>query len=390
MGNRTSFIDGVRPASNTSIEIDFYFGGKRCRERIKLQPTPANLKKAALHRAAILNSIANGSFDYTVTFPNSKHADTVPRPACPLTVASYLEQWLDRIEPFLKASTHNGYRKIIANQLVPALGTIPLVELTRKQVKDFATALMVTPKTLGNIISPLRTALDDAVEDELVSENPLANWKIRRRRGAARQRDHVDPFAHAEREAILDTLTGQARNLIRFAFWTGMRTSELVALDWNDVDFVRGTVFVTKARTQTSKVAEETKTDAGERQIKVLPEALQALRDQKLHTWLKGEEVFQNPRTLDRWAGDQPIRKTMWQPALKRAGVRYRNPYQTRHTFASMALMAGESVQWVASQMGHTDWTFTARTYTRYIPEDAPDAGSKLVEMHRSLGQRLS
>jgi integrase len=70
----------------------------------------------------------------------------------------------------------------------------------------------------------------------------------------------------------------------------------------------------------------------------------------------------------------------MWQPALKRAGVRYRNPYQTRHTFASMALMAGESVQWVAAQMGHTDWTFTARTYTRYIPDDAPDAGSKLIE----------
>ena len=172
MGNWTSFIDGVRPASKTSIEIDFYYEGKRCRERIKLQPTPANLKKAALHRVAILNSIADGSFDYSVTIPNSKRADTSPRPACPLTVALYLKQWLDRIEPFLKASTHNGYRKIVANQLVPALGVIPLVELTRKRVKDFATALMFTPKTLGNVISPLRTALDDAVEDELISENP--------------------------------------------------------------------------------------------------------------------------------------------------------------------------------------------------------------------------
>ena len=51
-----------------------------------------------------------------------------------------------------------------------------------------------------------------------------------------------------------------------------------------------------------------------------------------------------------------------------------------RHTYASMMLMAGESPQWVATQMGHTDWTFTARTYTRFIPDDAPDAGKKAVE----------
>ena len=46
--------DGVRAASDTSIEIDFYFQGQRCRERIKLQPTPANLKRASQHRAAMI------------------------------------------------------------------------------------------------------------------------------------------------------------------------------------------------------------------------------------------------------------------------------------------------------------------------------------------------
>jgi integrase len=80
------------------------------RERIKLQPTPANLKKAALHRAAILDSITNGTFDYAVTFPNSKRAKDSPRPTKPLTVANYLEQWLDDVAPYLKTSTHNGYR----------------------------------------------------------------------------------------------------------------------------------------------------------------------------------------------------------------------------------------------------------------------------------------
>ena len=68
---RNSEWDGVRPRSKTSIEIDFVYKGVRCRERFKLAPTPANLKRVSLHRAAILDGIARGTFDYSVTFPES-------------------------------------------------------------------------------------------------------------------------------------------------------------------------------------------------------------------------------------------------------------------------------------------------------------------------------
>ncbi|MFL7871929.1 MAG: hypothetical protein AB8I58_24075 [Anaerolineales bacterium] len=70
----------------------------------------------------------------------------------------------------------------------------------------------------------------------------------------------------------------------------------------------------------------------------------------------------------------------MWKRILLRAGVRYRYPYQMRHTYASMMLQAAESVMWVAQQMGHTDWTFTARTYSRWISIDAPEAGNLAVQ----------
>src|SRR5262245_65741624 len=76
----------------------------------------------------------------------------------------------------------------------------------------------------------------------------------------------------------------------------------------------------------------------------------------------------------------------MWAPALRRAGVRYRKPYQTRHTYASMALMAGESPMWVARQMGHTDWSLTAKRYARWIPSDMPDAGNKMTGAWSQLG----
>ena len=65
---------GIRTGSDSTIEIDFRFRGERCRERLKLEPTPANLKRAAQHRAAILHAIELGEFDYATTFPGSKNA----------------------------------------------------------------------------------------------------------------------------------------------------------------------------------------------------------------------------------------------------------------------------------------------------------------------------
>ncbi|PJC98607.1 hypothetical protein GQ37_009600 [Janthinobacterium sp. BJB1] len=129
--------------------------------------------------------------------------------------------------------------------------------------------------------------------------------------------------------------------------------------------------------TQHSKAAESTKTNAGRREVKLLERAMHALQEQKAFTWVKGEEVFQNPRLERRWEGDQPIRKTLWTGILQSAGVRYRNPYQTRHTYASMMLSAGEHPMWVAKQMGHADWTMIARVYGRWMPDADQTAGSK-------------
>ena len=82
--------------------------------------------------------------------------------------------------------------------------------------------------------------------------------------------------------------------------------------------------------------------------LKVKPTPANLKRAQKQWTFLEGEYIFHNPRTNKPWEGDQPIRKTLWTHALKKAGVTYRNPYQTRHTYASMMLFSGEHPMWVS------------------------------------------
>ena len=353
------------------------YRGVRCRERITLKPTATNLKKAEQHKAAIEHAISIGTFDYAVTFPGSARAAKFAPEASHETVVGFLTRWLEGKKRHVSSSTYDGYRKIVSLRLVPALGDKMIVELKRKDVRDWLNTLEVSNKTLSNIQSCLRSALNDAAEEELIDLNPLAGWTYARKEAPMRE-DDVDPFSPEEQRAVLAALSGQARNMMQFALWTGLRTSELVALEWGDVDWLREEVMVSRAMTQAAKgQAEVTKTAAGRRSVKLLRPAMEALKAQKAHTFLADVEVFQNPRTLERWAGDGPIRKTMWVPAMKKAGVRYRRPYQTRHTYASMMLSAGEHPMWVAKQMGHTDWTMIARVYGRWMPAAEANTGQK-------------
>ena len=99
--------------------------------------------------------------------------------------------------------------------------------------------------------------------------------------------------------------------------------------------------------------------------------------------------MFLNPRTGKAWETDGQLRKTAWIPALRKAGVRYRNPYQTRHTYASMMLSAGEDPTWLAKQMGHKDWAMIRKIYARYIPEVNPTAGTRAAAFSSQFSHKV-
>lgn len=373
---------GVRAVSASTIQIDFVYKGVRCRERIKLQPTPANLKRAEIHRAAILDAIERGTFNYATTFPDSPNR---------LLFAEYkgegykledwLETWLARQKKHLKSSTYDDYRKIVENTLTPEFGRKALTEIRRADVRDWCDRQTSGNKRLGNVQSVLRAALSAAMDDDLIETNPLYGWKYERKE-APKPTDDIDPFDADEQIAILNACRDpQHRFLIQFAFWTGLRTSELVALQWGDIDWRRGIVRISRAKTQAADEAETPKTRRGTRDVKLLSPALAALESQKVHSFLAGKEVFLNPLYGQPWEGDQAIRNSAWTPAIRRSGVRYRNPYQTRHTYASMMLTAGESPIWLAQQMGHSDTAMIFRNYGRWIEAKDADSGQKAVAM---------
>ncbi|MEK8089277.1 Arm DNA-binding domain-containing protein [Thermithiobacillus plumbiphilus] len=363
--------------SQSSVEIDFYYRGVRCRERLKMPQTKANLAHCLRMLAAIEHEIALGTFSYAKWFPTSKRARIfggVAAAAASKTVGDLLDEFLASSQRTCAASTHRDYRSAVEYHLRPAFGAQLARDLTSGEIKAWIGGLVCGNKRTNNILVPLRGALANAHQDGLIDKNPCALIKNLR----ADQED-PDPFRPDEQAAILAHLPDQARHLIQFAFWSGLRTSELIALEWQDVDFRRGVVLVRRASVR--KVEKATKTRAGRREVRILPPAREALEAQKPHTLLLAGKVFFNPRTNLPWETDAQIRKTAWQHALRKAGVRYRYPYQTRHTYASMMLSAGENPMWVAAQMGHADWGMIRKRYGRWLPDANPEAGLLAARM---------
>jgi integrase len=91
------------------------------------------------------------------------------------------------------------------------------------------------------------------------------------------------------------------------------------------------------------------------------------------------KKIFHHPHLNKPWQTNAQIRRIYWTQALKRAGVRYRNPYQTRHTYASMLLSSGENMLWVAKQMGHCDTEMIIKIYGKWIPDLNSKVGYQTV-----------
>lgn len=365
---------GVYPASKSSILITFSYLGTRRKEYLKIPPTASNLSYAERLRGDILAAIQDGTFSYPATFPNSRQAQdlAVTRSG---TVGELLQRWLITSKKYLQPSTHDDYKGTIAYHLIPQFGDVPTQALRRSMVRDWLWGLDLSRKRINNILTPLRSALHMAVEDGLITQNPVLDIRVRVREDLdPESRYSVDPLSPEEQSAVLAALPDQVRELIQFALWSGLRTSELLALQWGDIDFSKGVIRV--ARACVKGHLKKPKTKAGSRDVKLLGPARDALTAQKKHTYSLGKEIFHNPLRNAPWQNSRPL-YMVWTRRLKKAGVRHRPMYQTRHTYASMLLSAGEDPMWVAHQMGHKDWGLIRRTYARWIPEANPDAGSK-------------
>lgn len=358
-------------SSGETINITFTYKGVKCREPLSnLEVNNKNLKYAERTLGEIHNKIERGTFIYAEYFPRSVRLKIFGNAATGKTVKMYLDEYLKICETRnLSPSTIGGYKK--CRSALSELHIFPASELTPAALKTWIQNQKTTLKTIRNQLSFLRSSLDEAVTDGVLQINPVSLVTASRyqsNKSDAESRYIVDPLSPAEVSALL-TSTGnkQWENLFRFAIQTGLRSSELCALRWRDIDFVGKKAHVQSA--SVSGVTKGTKTKAGTRKVELTDEAMIALNDQKPFSFMKDGCVFEDPKTNKPWASADAIRKKAWVPTLRKAGIRYRNPYQTRHTFATRLISRGVNLFWLAAQMGHKGPEMLFRHYGRYLKE---------------------
>ncbi|MFY7105117.1 site-specific integrase [Enterobacter sp.] len=354
-----------------TINITFTYKGVKCREPLSnLDVTPKNIKYAERTLGEIYNKIERGTFVYAEYFPRSNRLRIFGNAAAGKTVKMYLDEYLVICETRkLSPSTIGGYKK--CRSALSALHIFPASELTPAALKTWIQSQKTTLKTIRNQLSFLRSALDEAVTDGILQINPVSLVTASRYQSDKSEAESsyvVDPLTPTEVDALLSAAGNkQWENLFRFAIQTGLRSSELCALRWRDIDFAGRTAHVQNA--SVVGVIKATKTKAGTRKVELTEEALAALDSQKLFTFMKGEMIFEDPKRNKPWASADAIRKKAWVPTLRKAGIRYRNPYQTRHTFATRHISQGANLFWLAGQMGHKGPEMLFRHYGKYLAE---------------------
>jgi len=358
-----------------SLRIRFHYKNKECCEGLKLKPTKNNILRANKLRAEIINAIARGTFNYTEYFPESSNVKHFGHIVKDITVGQLLEDFLRQTEKSLQKSTFISYKRLSNKYLFPNFSDILITDLTPCMIREWISKTKLTVSSIRKILYPLRAAVDQAINDDIIICNPFDRVKINRliNKDTAKSKYEVNPFNIEEIKAILKASDGQIRNLLQFAFFSGLRTSELLALSWDNINWHKKTATINKAFVYGE--LKTTKTPTGNRKLLLLPPAFEALKLQKKHTFSQKGRVFYNPKTNEPWLNGDQIYNTAWSPTIKSAKVKYRNPYQTRHTFASMMLSSGENILWVAQQMGHVNIDTLIKHYSRWIPDSNVLAG---------------
>ena len=383
VGNERGIEGGIelrKGERSESIRIRFMYRGVECRETLKLAHTKANINYAKRFRGEILNAIERGTFKYHEFFPNSAAAKKFGYVPTNHTVGDLLRNYLKTAEKSLSPSTYRGYKQVSGSHLFKQWDKTLLVELKPPAIRSWLSYMTCTKKTIRNILCPLNNVLEIAVNDDLIEYNPLTRVKLDKIIAPEQKRSafRVEPFTMEEITAILKACDGQERELFRFAFATGMRTSELIALEWSSIDMIHFTVGVDRVKVQ-GTVKEYGKTDKSIRSINMLKGAYDALKAQESMTRLAGGVVFMDERHKTPWKNDHVLRQR-WDAILRKAKVRYRNPYQTRHTYASTLLSAGISDLYVAHQMGHVNTEMIKRHYGKWIEQGRDEQSRQQIQ----------
>lgn len=310
---------------NGAWQLEYMHHGERHYSSAKFANSEAGFKKAVAQRERWIQDLSKG-LEYSQNTP--------------LHVIA--QKFIDQRD--VKLSTHKTYRQLLNQYWMEPLGNKPIYSIRPSHIREVLAKHDVSTKTKRNALIPLRGVFDLAIEEELIFNNPVQAVRLKKH-----QKPPILRFTPAEKNKLLSKLEGDPLLFYTIAFETGMRTGEILGLQWEDI--TQDTITLTRAMVRRRL--------DGLKNSKVRSVYIsQALRPvlQSHPGRFAGGYVFRN--TLGGPCLDADDFNEAWKAALKKCRMTYRRSYTCRHTRASEMLMAGVEPAFAAKQLGHTTEMF--------------------------------
>ena len=309
-----------------------------------------------------------------------------------LTVGEYLDEWFaGDADQKTRIRTLNGYRGVVRRYLKPALGGVQLEKLTAKDVRGMESMLLrrgsidgrpLSAKTVVQAHRVLSSALNAAVTAEIVSNNVARSVtppKVKRYEPMTLKWEDIHALLQAIDEDDLKTL-------VVVAMQTGLRRSEIVGLQWRDLDLDRGTLSVRRSLTKVAgREAELDLPKSGRGRVVTLPAA--GVQELKCHlgrvlysrpedfVFTGADGRFVNPDWLSKW----------FKLCREKAGLQGLRFHDLRHTHASLMLADGVHLKVVSERLGHSSIGITADLYSHVAPTVQRDAADRFEASWQSV-----
>lgn len=346
-------------ARGGKLYLHFSYEGKYIRKSLKLDDTPQN-KKLAKQKIIpkIQYEISSGEFfNKQIVVP---------------TFNEYFQKSLSVHVKRRKPATQESYRRIYKQHIQPFFGEKKLNEVKVSDVGMWSNTLLesITAKTLKKVRTILNTIFTDAINDELISKNPVSFVQS----PPAQETRKKKPFSPEEMFSILENIDSKMKCYFAIGFFTGARTGEIIALKWEDVLLDERIIRIRRSIRQGVESLPKTKNSIRDVEIiDVLYPYIVKHREMVDSTYLF-ETRYGKPFTTS-----SKISLCYWKPTLEKLGIEYRNLYQMRHTFASMMISNGEDILWVSHMLGHKDSSMTLQVYSRYVKPKERQRGQFLT-----------
>ena len=305
-----------------------------------------------------------------------------------MIIDAWFEYWISIKEKTVRPNTVRNYRERYQKNISKVIGKMMLVDVKpihcQKIFSDMADEGYKTTTMYQTRIA-LFNMLEFAKENDIIIHNPC---KKSVRSDMGKPSDKKEALEIAEQQTFLEYAEGQSyENQYRFILQTGLRTGELVGLKWEDIDFDKKTMTISRSMefrhsTGVWRVGEP-KSSSGYRTIPLTKEAIRILKDQKVkNSHLKVTPIEWREYVFLCRKGT-PIKNSTYDTALykicNKAGIKPFAMHILRHTFATRCIEGGMKPKTLQKILGHSNIGITMNLYVT-TTDDEKQKEIELVE----------